>query len=223
MNPKNLIYPFKWEDRRPFIYKQILFIPNYYENHREWTFPGFEVLFGKKAPVCIEYCSGNGDWIIERAEKSPDTHWVAVEKRFDRVRKIWSKRENKGLSNLVIVCGEALIFSRDYVPSGSIDKIFINFPDPWPKGKHAKHRLVQPLFIKELFRLSVKGANATIATDDPSYRDQMIQQIHLHHGWQSSHLDPFYRTEWENYGTSWFERLWREKGRCIYYMNFVRQ
>lgn len=223
MNQKHLIYPFKWEERKPLIYKQILFVPNHYENHKEYNFPSFELLFGKKAPICIEYCSGNGDWIAQRAQKFPDMNWIAVEKRFDRVRKIWSKRENRGISNLFIVCGEALTFSRYYVPSNSVNEIFVNFPDPWPKGKHAKHRLVHPLFVQELFRLSVERASMTITTDDLSYRDLMIQQIHLHPGWRSSYLDPFYQTVSENYGTSWFEQLWRAKGRSIYYLNFIKQ
>jgi tRNA (guanine-N7-)-methyltransferase len=140
MKPKNFKCPVTWEERRPLIHDRVLFVPQYYDRHHEWTFPGWESpeVFGRKAPIEVEYCTGNGAWIIEKALANPDRNWVAVEVQFERVRKIWSKMCNEKITNLFIVCGEALTYTRFYVPSHSFSAAYINFPDPWPKEKHAK-------------------------------------------------------------------------------------
>src|ERR1700722_5861913 len=114
MKPKDLKCPFRWADRRPMIVQGVLFIPQYYDKHAEWTFPGWEdpSLFGKKGKIFVEYCSGNGAWIIEKARSNPHLQWIAVEIQFERARKIWSKTQNLQLTNLIVVCGEALTFTR---------------------------------------------------------------------------------------------------------------
>src|SRR5690348_6324632 len=135
MKPKDLRFPFTWEERKPLIHDKVLFVPKLYDRHQEWSFPAWEEIFGSSAPLNIEYCSGNGSWIVEKAKRDPCTHWVAVEKRFDRVQKIWSKMKNEQISNLFIVCGEALAFTTYYAHANSFAQLYINFPDPWPKGR----------------------------------------------------------------------------------------
>ncbi|MBS0616092.1 MAG: tRNA (guanosine(46)-N7)-methyltransferase TrmB [Verrucomicrobia bacterium] len=211
-----LKYPFPWEERRPALHEGVLFIPDYYFEHHLWSFPGFAEIFGKEAPVHVEYCSGNGAWILEKAKNSPDL-WVAVEWRFDRVRKIWSKMRNLGLKNLLIVCGDARIFAQEYLPSDSVNDVYINFPDPWPKEKHAKNRIFQPSFIDQLAR-TTKGKVTTV-TDDPTYRTQILTEMK---NWTSSFPEPGYVTEWPEYGASFFDTLWRQKGCTIHYMQFAR-
>lgn len=217
MKPKALKFPFKWEARQPTLHEGVLFVPQHYDRHQDWPFPP---LFQNEGKVFIEYCSGNGDWVINRAQQSPEANWIAVEKRFDRVRKIWSKMRNSQVNNLLIVCGEALTFSRYYLKEQSVDGTFVNFPDPWPKQRQAKHRLIQQPFVSELARIVKGGGSAVFATDDLPYRDQMIAQMHQNSSWLSRNEAPFYITAWEDYGSSWFERLWKDKGREIFYLNF---
>jgi tRNA (guanine-N7-)-methyltransferase len=225
MKPKNLKYPFTWENRKPAIVDRVLFVPDYYELHQEWTFPGWDHpdLFGKQGKVHIEYCAGNGAWIIEKARQSPDILWVAVEKRFDRVRKIWSKMRNLEIPNLVVVSGEALTFTRNYLASDTIDAIYVNFPDPWPKEKHAKHRLIQAPFAQEIARVVKASGTATFVTDHVDYCKQMIDTMSAGPLWKSAYQEPFYITEMEDYGTSYFDDLWRKKGFTIHYLNFINQ
>jgi len=225
MKPKHFKCPLTWEERRPLIYDRVLFVPQYYQRHHEWSFPGWDSpeIFGRKAPIEIEYCSGNGAWIIEKAITHPDRHWVAVDHQFERVRKIWSKRHNLSISNLFIVCGEALTFSKFYVPDSSFQGIYINFPDPWPKEKHARRRLLQEPFISEMARVSTPRAVATIVTDHAEYTDQINQAMLAHPYWESRYSAPHYVTEWENYGTSYFDSLWREQGLTIHYMQYLRR
>lgn len=215
MKPKDLKYPFPWEERRPHLQDRVLFVPDYYDRHREWTFPGFGAIFENDRPIAIEYCAGNGTWIAEKARGS-NRNWVAVEWRFDRARKIWSKMKNYGLPNLLTVCGEAQVFTRDYLPPKSVAEAYINFPDPWPKEKHAKHRLFQAPFVEELAR--VVQNSVTIVTDDPAYANQ-IQAVMAHQNlWKA----PSHCTDRTDYGASFFDSLWRAKGKTIHYFTYER-
>jgi tRNA (guanine-N7-)-methyltransferase len=225
MKPKDLKCPFRWETRRPLIFDRVLFVPTHYDKHCEWEFPGFTdaTIFGNAHPILVEYCSGNGDWIAAKALQFPHFNWIAVEKRFDRVRKIWSKMQNKQINNLWIVCGEALTFSRFYLPPESIDEVFVNFPDPWPKRGHAKHRLIQTPFVEECTRIVKPGGNMTLVTDDGDYSQQMIHVLTSHACWASRFPDPHYTTNWPGYGDSFFETLWRAKGCVIRYHQFERK
>jgi tRNA (guanine-N7-)-methyltransferase len=224
MKPTDLHYPFKWEERRPALHQRVLFVPDFYENHKAWPFPSWEdpALFGKKGKIILEYCSGNGSWIIEKATASPHDHWIAVEKKFDRVRKIWSKLHKKALANLLIVCGEARAFTSHYLPDASIDEVYMNFPDPWPKAKHAKNRLVQAPFVQELARIVKAGGKAVFVTDHEGYSAQIIKEMLLGPAWKSDFAPPHFVTEWEGYGASYFDDLWRKKGKTIHYHKFER-
>jgi tRNA (guanine-N7-)-methyltransferase len=221
MKPKNLKAPYTWEERRPLLQDGVLHVPDYYERHEEFSFPGWPAIFGNDKPVVIEYCTGNGTWLAEKA-KDTSKNWVAVEWRFERVRKIWSKTKNYNLSNLFIISGEAQVFARKYLPDASVDEVYVNFPDPWPKEKHAKNRLFQQPFIAELARTIKQNGTVTVATDDPCYSEQIFKEMLAQGSWQSVFGDPGYKTEWERYGESYFDTLWREKGKTIRYFQFRR-
>ena len=221
---KDLRYPHTWEERKPTLHQRVLFVPPFYTEHVAEALPPWEdpEVLGKRGKVFIEYCSGNGAWIVQKASLSPDTHWVAVEKKFDRVQKTWARMQNNNLGNMLVVCGEALTFTTHYLPEKSVDGIFINFPDPWPKAKHAKHRLLQSPFVNELARILKDGGEVTLVTDDPPYARQMIDEMQKDNRFFPKFPDPYFVIEWPDYGTSYFENLWRTKGRVIHYIVFRR-
>lgn len=183
--------------------------------------PTWQALFANNNPICCELCSGNGDWIVEQALKDSSVNWVAVEKRFDRVRKIWSKMNNHKVNNLFIVCGEAQTFFSQYVEDALFRKIVVNFPDPWPKFRHRKHRLFQDPFVQDMVRTLVKGGQLTLATDDHVY---LVNAVKIMLDYLSPRLkEPFYISVKDNYGGSWFENLWRSKGQEIFYTEFTKE
>ncbi|MBX9923641.1 MAG: tRNA (guanosine(46)-N7)-methyltransferase TrmB [Rhabdochlamydiaceae bacterium] len=223
MKPKNLKFPFDWESRAPLLQDDVFYVPNHYEQHDLWS---KEKLLGEHfsrfASISVEYCAGNGAWIAEKAKENLDVLWIAVDKRFDRVRKIWAKKQNLALDNLFIVCGDAFTFTKNYLPSGVVNEIFINFPDPWPKARHAKHRVVQNYFVQEMARVSKEGGEAVWVTDDAPYSLQILSEMLEGKIWEPSFNHPFYTTTWPTYGTSFFEALWKEQGKEIRYMKFIK-
>lgn len=218
----DLRIPFTWAERRPVILEKFLYIPGHYSEHASWKKIGWSdpSIFGREGRVCIEYCSGNGQWIADRARLFPQMLWVAVEIRFDRARKIWSRIHREQLDNLFVVCGDANQFNRFYAVPDSVEEAFVNFPDPWPKRRHAKQRIVQKDFINDISRIVRKEGKATFVTDDPDCRDNMMREIALCPCWKSEFAAPGYVTEWPNYGDSFFNDLWLGKGKTIYYQNY---
>lgn len=221
MKPKDLKSPYSWEERHPLLVDRIFFIPEHYDNHSSFSLPDWKTLFGKEGRVHLEFCSGNGKWVLERASDHPGIHWVACEIQFDRVRKIWSKMKNGNISNLWIVAGEAYTFSSNYLQEESVDEIFINFPDPWPKRRHEKWRLMKPSFIAELYRILKRGGKVTFVTDDENYRAWTMRHF-LESSFQPLHPFPHYITDIPDYGTSYFDTLWRGQGKTISFLEFVK-
>jgi len=221
MRPKDLKSNFTWATRAPLLKDKVLYVPEHYFQHEQFQMPSFEEIFEKPAhKVCVEYCSGNGDWVVAKAKENPDIYWVAVEKQFDRVRKIFSKRENHGVNNLLIVCGEALTFSRYYLSDSLVSEVFINFPDPWPKHRHAKHRLLKEEFIKELSRVLMQQGKLTCVTDDSVYCDSIKELLLGSTEWKPAHPAPYVLQDVPGYGYSFFEALWKAQGKTIFHIEF---
>lgn len=207
---KELIIPFTWEERRvQLLDPSFLYIPGQI-SHKESREINFD-----SPNVQIEFCSGTGAWISTKAKENPSIFWIAVEKKFERAKKIWQKQQNEGLVNLMIVCAEAEEFIKFYIPKA--EEVFVNFPDPWPKRRHEKHRLIRQPFLTDLVKIGVK--RATCVTDDLPYANQMLKEFEMSKEWK---LD-FHIHHWPEYGSSYFESLWKSKGRTIHYLSFKRK
>jgi tRNA (guanine-N7-)-methyltransferase len=221
VKPKHLRLPFRWEERRVLIQNNVWFVPPRPVD-TSFVFPGWENLFDADRPISIEYCSGNGDWIVERAKNAPQNNWLAVEKKLDRVKKIWSKMANNGLTNLVVVWAEAFGFTKQFLDSESIQEVFVNFPDPWPKRKHAKNRLICPEFAFELARVMKPKGVMTLVTDDEAYAASMLADVPSTGRFVSLLPEPFFQEAPADYGFSFFESLFREQNKTIKQFLFSR-
>jgi len=118
------------------------------------------------------------------------------------------------------VCGEGYRLTHHYIPNESIHSVYINFPDPWPKKRHAKHRIIQPSFIEQVHRILQFEGLLTLVTDDEGYSDIMINILLPMKGFQSIFDKPYYVGTYPDYGSSYFEDLWRQKGKSIRYHVF---
>ncbi len=215
----DLRIPFSWEERRPVLLHKCLYLPSHYagDAHLGPLSGADQNLFEQGQPLVVEYCSGNGQWVAEMAERESGFNWIAVEKDFERAKKIWRKAVRMNLGNLFVVCGEALEFTRLYLKEASLAGVWINFPDPWPKTRHAKHRLIQKEFVDELKRVLSPSAVLTVVTDDPAYCLQISKEFSL---WKNLFDPAPYASDVEGYGTSYFHALWLEKQRTIRFHRF---
>ncbi len=224
MKPAPLRLPFVEGKRVTLLYDRVLYVPSV-GDVGDFTFPGWSdpSLFGNSNPVHLEYCSGNGAWIAAKAAAHPEINWVAVEKKFMRVRKIWSKIKTQELKNLIVISGEGFRATQSYIPSKTISQVFMNFPDPWPKTRHAKHRIIQSTFLEEMKRILVADGLITFVTDDVPYSEWTLEIFGKNRDFTPVFPPPFYKADYEGYGTSYFEDLWREQGKCIRYHLYTKK
>ncbi|RLD32907.1 MAG: tRNA (guanosine(46)-N7)-methyltransferase TrmB [Bacteroidetes bacterium] len=134
----------------------------------------FEAVFGNKNPVIMEIGFGMGHATIEIAEKNRNKNYIAIEVHTPGVGKVLSEIEKRKLSNLRIIQYDAVDVIRNMIPLAGLEGVHIFFPDPWPKKKHHKRRLIQNGFIKELVLLIKKGGYIYIATDWEDYAQEIL-------------------------------------------------
>lgn len=133
----------------------------------------FADVFGNMNPVELELGIGKGRFLIQQAESRPDVNFVGVEWASRYYRLVAKRAAKRGLNNIRILRDDAAHFIRDTVGDDCIHAVHVYFPDPWPKARHLKRRLVQPWFAREAARVLIDGGLVRLATDHPDYAVQM--------------------------------------------------
>jgi tRNA (guanine-N7-)-methyltransferase len=130
-------------------------------------------VFSKEQPLEVELGSGDGSFLARYAARHPERNFIGVERLLGRIRKLARKAQKAGLSNLRGVRIESSYFLEYLLPGKCAAAIHVYFPDPWPKRKHRRHRLINERF-PALARLTlVTGGTVYLRTDDADYFEQM--------------------------------------------------
>ena len=130
-------------------------------------------LFPRLQPVEVELGSGDGSFLVDYAARHPQINFIGVERFLGRARKIDRKGRRAGLANLRCVRLEAAYFLEYLLPQNSLQAIHVYFPDPWPKRRHHKNRLINEHFV-QIARLALRpGGVVWLRTDDANYFAQM--------------------------------------------------
>jgi tRNA (guanine-N7-)-methyltransferase len=134
-------------------------------------------LFAREQPLHVELGAGDGSFLAAYAQAHPEWNFIALERLLGRLRKIEKKSRRAGLDNVRVVRIEAEYFTRYLLPENSAAAIHIYFPDPWPKRRHWKNRLVNPEFTQVLRRALIRGGVVYLRTDDTPYFGQMVESF----------------------------------------------
>ena len=129
-----------------------------------------EAIFGRRAPLLIEIGYGT---LVEMASRRPDHDFLGIEVHPPGIGHCLLAIESAGISNLRLIDADAVAVLRDWLPAGSAARINLFFPDPWPKKRHHKRRLVQAPFIALLDRVLAAGGLFHVATDWEPYAGQI--------------------------------------------------
>jgi tRNA (guanine-N7-)-methyltransferase len=130
-------------------------------------------LFLLRQPLQVELGSGDGSFLAQYAALHPEWNFIGVERLLGRLRKIERKGQRAGLANMKGVRIEASYFLEYLLPKNSAAALHIYFPDPWPKRKHRKHRLINERFPQLARAALVPGGVVYLRTDDADYFAQM--------------------------------------------------
>lgn len=137
----------------------------------------FATRFGRSAPVLVDIGCGMGESVLAQASKSPEIDFIAIDVHTRGIANLLRRVESDGLTNVRVVHGDAVELLEQRVADGALAGARIYFPDPWPKARHRKRRLVQPEFVALLVDKLAPGAFVHCATDDPDYADQMVEVL----------------------------------------------
>ncbi len=134
-------------------------------------------LFQQRAELTVEIGFGMGDSLLEMAETQAGENFLGIEVHKPGVGKLLRGIHSKALTNLRIVCHDAVeVLAHGFQPE-SIDRVLLFFPDPWPKKKHHKRRIVQPDFVKLLVSRLKPGGHLHLATDWEPYAEHMVEVL----------------------------------------------
>ncbi|HYB64080.1 MAG TPA: tRNA (guanosine(46)-N7)-methyltransferase TrmB [Steroidobacteraceae bacterium] len=134
-------------------------------------------LFGRDAPCTLEIGFGNGENLAALARAHPERDYLGVEVHRPGVGRLLLALERERLSNVRVICHDAVEVLERQIAPGSLAEILILFPDPWPKKRHHKRRLIQGPFVALIERALAAGGVLKLATDWQPYALEMLAHL----------------------------------------------
>ncbi|MDD1624789.1 MAG: tRNA (guanosine(46)-N7)-methyltransferase TrmB, partial [Methylococcaceae bacterium] len=134
----------------------------------------FSQVFGRDAPLFVEIGFGNGESLVRMAAANPDKDYMGIEVHKPGVGHLLMLLNQQGLNNVRIYCHDAIEIMEQKIADNSLAGVHLFFPDPWPKKKHHKRRIVRPGFVDLLVRKLKPGGYFHAATDWKNYAEAML-------------------------------------------------
>lgn len=144
--------------------------------------PKWEELFKNETPVHVEIGMGKGAFITKMAQRFPKINYVGIEKYSSVLVRALEKQEELKLPNLLFLRMEAE-YIEDVFDEGSIERIYLNFSDPWPKERHAKRRLTSKAFLKRYENILKEGGEIEFKTDNTALFEFSLEEARAA-GWE---------------------------------------
>ena len=180
-----------------------------------------EGLFGE-APIWLEVGFGGGEHMVHQAQKNPSVGLIGAEPYINGVAMLLGKIRQAEVTNLRIHPGDARDL-MDVLPSASIAKAFLLYPDPWPKARHHRRRFVTPEHLEPLARVLAPGAEFRIATDIADYARQALEELPAAGFTRVRASEAETETAWDDWISTRYELKALREGRAPQYLTFVRE
>ena len=179
-------------------------------------------IFENPNPVNVEVGFGKCGFLLDIAAHHLDVNFLGIESARKYYRKGCRKVRRVELPNVKLVLGEALHLFQRYMADASVQQVFVNFPDPWPKRRHAKRRLLQAAFLDVLVEKLVPDGIIDIATDDDGYSQQIDEVF----AGDSRFTRIYYQTRRHQEPlrphVTEYERMFLDAGKTIHYYQYTR-
>ncbi len=137
----------------------------------------YRQVFGRNAPVRLEIGFGDGGALLEMAEKNPDRNFIGAEVHRPGIGRLLLQLEARRITNVKVFCADGIEVLSTAIAENTLEAVYLYFPDPWPKKKHHKRRLVQEPFIKLAAERLAAGGCLHFATDWQPYAEQALERL----------------------------------------------
>lgn len=168
-------------------------------------------VFGNENPVQVELGAGDGGFILQYAAQRPERNFLAVERLLGRSRKIVKRSLREGLENLRTLRLESFYTVKYLCPRETVEVLHIMFPDPWPKRRHHRRRLIQDVFLDAAWECLVDGGELRFSTDHEEYFRWTEEVFNGREGWVRSEL-----WDWEGDPLTDFQIGFEREGRVTH-------
>lgn len=177
--------------------------------------------FDNDRPIELEIGTGKGTFLLARARQRPDLNFLGIE--WARAYCLYSadRFRRAGLSNVRMIRADAGAFVKDCLPAGSMWRVHVYFPDPWPKRKHHRRRLIQPAFVDQVRRILQPGGQLLVVTDHAGYFHHIRRVLGDAPGFARVPMPKMAGEEDELVGTN-FERKYIAQGRPFHAVALMR-
>ena len=152
--------------------------------------------------VVFEAGCGHGHWLTDYAEVNPSVFCIGIDLISWRIRKGNEKKVKRGLKNLQFYKAELSEFLGALPAAIRFDRTILLFPDPWPKAKHHRRRMIQPSFLDEVARRTERGGEFCFRSDDLPYFDWTVEHLTEHSEWEIDQL-----AQWPYESETYFQSL----------------
>jgi tRNA (guanine-N7-)-methyltransferase len=183
----------------------------------------FARFFGRDARRTLEIGCGNGDTLSELARRHPDEDFIGIEVHRPGVGHLLNALVSEQLPNVRVVCADAVEVLHRCVEDASLDAVLLYFPDPWPKKRHHKRRIVQPEFVECVARKLKHGGRFQLATDWPEYAEHMLAVLSACADFANAAADGTYVTRPDERPLTKFERRGLNRGHPVRDLVFLRR
>ncbi|MDD5287281.1 MAG: tRNA (guanosine(46)-N7)-methyltransferase TrmB [Desulfuromonadaceae bacterium] len=184
--------------------------------------PQWGDIFGNDHPLALEIGCGVGDFVVQMAALHPGWNFIALDFYNKGCLKTCKRIDKGGLSNVRVLRVEARSFIEACILPVSLRAVIINCPDPWPKMRHRKRRLVNTAFVNRLSSFMLPGADFYFATDFDDYGLDVSEFMTRQKGFENALGGDSYRHRLEGYPVSKYMRRFLEEGKQIYYVHYRR-
>lgn len=185
---------------------------------------GWSAIFARPAlPLVVEIGFGRGEFLNDLAARAPRQCFVGIEYSEKRVLKLARRLARGELQNIRLLGDSAQEAVARAIPDASVRCFWVNFPDPWPKKRHFKRRLIAPAFARELFRCLQPGGVIEAVTDHPGYAAWIHEVLSATPGLENDHApQPWRPTPEAGRLPTAYELEWRALDRRFHFFRYRR-
>ncbi len=188
---------------------------------------GWEALFSPEleAPLrmVVEIGFGRGEFLRQLAADAPEVAHLGIEVSRKRILKLARRLAREDVRNVRLLCEPGEKVLADALAESSVEGFWVNFPDPWPKKRHHKNRLLQAPILRQMTKRLRPGGVLQVATDHADYAEHIHEVLRADAGLENLNAPEAWLDEVPGRMHTAYEEMWREEGRALHFFSYRRR